>query len=101
MRPRFDKVNTSYDVGPDHVMIYAHVIIPKNRESELRTKFNNFLLWYMSRNRILGINNKAERYPKPAEYVPKYTNGKRGRPKLTIDNNGNIAEVEDDDSLTD
>lgn len=98
MRPRFDKVNTSYDVGPNHVMIYAHVIIPKDREQELRTKFNNFLLWYMSRNKILGINNKAERYPDAPEYVPKYTNGKRGRPRLIIDQDGNVAEEGDETS---
>lgn len=83
MRPRFNKVNTSYDVGPDHVMIYCHIIIPKDRESELRRKFNNLLGWYMARNNILGINNKTERY-KNKEYEPKYTSGERGRPRKIL-----------------
>lgn len=83
MRPRFNRVNTKYDVGPDHVMIYAHLIIPKDREGELRTKFNNLLGWYLARNNILGINNKTEKY-KEQPYEPKYTSGERGRPRKTI-----------------
>jgi hypothetical protein len=95
MRPRFNKVNLKYNVGPDKSMLYAHVIVPKAREGELRTKLNAVLGWWMARNRLLAMNNETERY-KTEEYEPKLTNGKRGRPRLTIDNDGNVAEEVDE-----
>jgi hypothetical protein len=94
MRPRFNRVNLKYNVGPDKEMLYVHLIVPKARSSELRTKLNAVLGWFMARNRLLAMNNETERY-KTEEYEPKRTNGKRGRPRLTIDADGNVAEEVD------
>lgn len=95
MRPRFNRVNVKYDVGKDYEMLYAHIIVPKGRSSELRTKLNTLLGWFMARQNILGINNKTEKY-KDQEYEPKRTNGKRGRPRLIIDQDSNVSEEDHD-----
>lgn len=83
MRPRFNRVNLKYDVGPDKEMLYVHIIVPKERSSELRTKLNTLLGWFMSKQRLLKMNNETEKY-NTEQYVPKFTSGERGRPRKTL-----------------
>jgi hypothetical protein len=54
-----DKVNKRYDLDNGLTVLYVQIVVPTDKATDIRQKLNNIIDWFMSRNKIKGLNKKS------------------------------------------